>query len=149
MNIIIRNSDNVIIMFSRDNMPEAPEGCRSAVLTEEQTMELQQAFATPNGGVTFDDTTFSVLPPPPPPEPVSTCTPWQFREELRALGIKAEVEALIDASSESTQEAYRFATVFESNNPLLLQLAALLSTPLNKQQIYDLIISASQRKIGL
>lgn len=149
MNIIIRNSDNVIIMFSPNSMPDVPDGCRSAVLTEEQIVALQEAFSTPNGGVTFDDTTFNVLPPPPPPEPVSTCTPWQFREELRALGIKTEVEALIAASNESTQEAYRFATTFESNNPLLLQLAALLSTPLNKQQIYDLIVSASQRKIGL
>lgn len=148
MNIIVRNSDNMITMFSADNMPEAPSDCHSVTLTEEQTSELQQLFQTPNGGVKFDGTAFTILPPLWTPKDVAVCTPWQFRAELRARNLKTEVDALVAASSIAAQDAYEYATSFDSNNALLLQLASQLSTPLTPDDVYNMIVSASQRQIG-
>jgi len=89
--------------------------------------------------------------PSPIPIPLSnvTCTPWQFRAELRARGMFDEVEQLVAASSIAAQDAFEFATSFDSDNELLLALAAQLSTPLTPDQVYDMILSASTRVVGL
>jgi hypothetical protein len=60
-----------------------------------------------------------------------------------------EVEQLVAASSIAAQDAFEFATSFDSDNELLLALAAQLSTPLTPDQVYDMILSASTRVVGL
>ena len=105
-----------------------------------------------NTGWLFDGTTFTnpdPTPPPPPPPKKVTCTPWQFRTELRAQGIFAEVTALVAQSSIEAQDAFEFATSFDSDNPLLLTLASQLNTPLTPDQVYDMILSASKRIVGI
>jgi hypothetical protein len=143
---VVTDSTDLIIMIS-DGEPVLPPGGKLYKL-DISPEEFTNIFTKPNGGVKYDGTTFTVLPLPPPPAPVATCTPWQFVTELRARNIKEDVDILVAASSIVAQDAYRYATSFDSNNPLLLQLAALLPTPLTPDQVYQMIVSASQRKVG-
>ena len=90
MNIIVRDADNVIIMYSPDGSPEPGDGCRLVSLDDAQAAAFEKAMATPNGGVTFDSEAFAALPAPPPPPPP---TPEQ---KLAAAGLTvAELKTLL------------------------------------------------------
>lgn len=148
MRIITLNNDNTVVMYSEDGKPVAGDNQTAYDLSDEQKEIFVSILRQPNGGIVFDGQTFTALPPPPPLPLIATCTPWQFRTELRIRGIKEEVEALVAASPPAVQDAYEYATSYESNNAMLLQLAALLSTPLSEQDVYDMISAASTRQIG-
>ena len=84
MNIIVRDADNAIVMYSDTGSPEPGEGCRLVSLDDAQKAEFDAAMSAPNGGVTFDGTTFVALPAPPPPPPP---TPEQ---KLAAAGLTVD-----------------------------------------------------------
>lgn len=83
MNIIVRNSDNIVIMFS-NGTPEPGDGCRLVMLDDVQQTEFEALMDQSNGGVTFDGEIFTALPPPPPPAPL---TPQQ---KLEAAGLTVD-----------------------------------------------------------
>lgn len=89
MNIVVRDSDNVVIMYST-GYPEPGEGCTLVELSEQQSADLESLFSQPNGGVTFNGEMFTAIPPPPPPAPL---TPQQ---KLEAAGLTvAELKQLL------------------------------------------------------
>ena len=69
MNIVVRDADNAIVMYSDTGSPEPGDGCRLVSLDDAQTADLEKLLATPSGGITFDGETFTVLPAPPAPPP--------------------------------------------------------------------------------
>lgn len=147
LNICV-NSDGKVVMYS-NGFPEPPSGGYLHTLTPEQETVFTSLIASGNNsGLMFDGTNFTEIPKLVPPK-VASCTPLQFRMELRARNLFNEVTALVAASSVEAQDAYEYATAFESNNPLLLALAAQLSTPLNADQVYDMILSASTKQVGM
>lgn len=83
MNIVVRNSDNVIVMFS-SGLPEPGEGNRLIELNDAQWAEYEAVSAVRNGGVTFDGTSFVALPPPPPPPPPTA------QDKLAAAGLSVD-----------------------------------------------------------
>lgn len=80
MRIVVRNTDNVITMYS-NGYPEPGDGCRLVNLSDVQWAECDRLLTQPNGGVTFDGNTFSALPPPPPPLPLTA------QQKLEAAGL--------------------------------------------------------------
>lgn len=149
MRIITRNSDNLVVMFSNDGKPEAAADQTAHDLTDQQAESVALAISQPNGGVTFDGESFAVLPAPAPPKPRAMCSAWQFRKEARVRGIKADVDALIAQQDEETKEAFEYATEYWSDNPMLLALAAQLPTPLTEEQVYEMVVAASARVVGV
>lgn len=149
MKIIVRTIDNIITMYSPDGNPTPPEGCVSYTLTPEQEAEFNAIVQEPNGGVMFDGATFGKIAPPPAPPPRASCSPWQFRAELRSRNMLDEVEALVAAQDIDTQEAFKYASEYWSDNPLLLALAAQLSTPLTAEDVLVMITRASKRVVGV
>lgn len=69
MRIIVRNDDNAVLMYSEDGKPEADDTQTAIDLSDDQADALRAVLSQPNGGVTFDGTTFTALPEPPPPPP--------------------------------------------------------------------------------
>ena len=60
--------------------------------------------------------------------PVLSCTPWQIRKKLNKEGLREAVELYV-ASEQATQDekdAWEFATEFREDNPLLMNVAAML-----------------------
>lgn len=145
---IVTDSTGLIVVVSTGR-PEPPQGGALYTLTDEQEVALDAAFAQPNSGVKFDGESFTVLPAPPLPKPRAVCSAWQFRKECRVRGIKAAVDALIAAQDDEVQEAFEYATEYWSDNPMLLALAAQLPTPLAEEQVYEMIVSASTRVVGV
>lgn len=145
---ICTDVDGNVVMYSTGS-PEPPLGGSLYVLTDEQDAQYRALAAQPNGGMTFDGESFTALPPPAPPKPRAMCSAWQFRKEARVRGIKADVDALIAQQDEETQEAFEYATEYWSDNPLLLALAAQLPTPLTEEQVYEMIIAAARRVVGV
>lgn len=54
-----------------------------------------------------------------PPAPPLTATPLQFRLGLTQAGIRSAVEAWIPTASSDIQDAYKYASVFVENDPLV------------------------------
>lgn len=148
MRIVTRNLDNFVVMYSEGGKPEAAVDQTAHDLTEAQAETFLESLSQPNGGVTFDGESFTLLPPPSPQPKRAVCSKWQFRKELRELGILNEVTQLVAVSGEEAQEAFDHASEFWSDNPMLISLAANLTTPLSASQVYDLIVSASKRVVG-
>lgn len=148
MRIVIRNSDNVIVMFSEDGKPEASDTQTAIDLSDDQADAFRAALSQPNGGVTFDGESFVALPATAPPKPRAMCSAWQFRKELRERNMLEDVIQLVANSGVDAQEAFDYASEFWSDNPMLLGLAASLPTPLTESEVYDMIVSASKRVVG-
>ena len=146
MNIVTDNTD--LIVMTSDGYPTPPDGGKLYELTEVQEAERKAAFAQPNSGVLFDGTTF-ILVPPVVVTPRATCSAMQFQLELDAQNLTAQVDALVSASSKQAQIAFRYATSFDSDNPLLVSLAAQLTPPLTATEVYQLILSASKITVGV
>ena len=68
---IATNSTGLIVMGSDTASPTPPAGGTLYTLTENQRLALQTIVSAPNGGITFDGTTFAALPFVPPvfPDP--------------------------------------------------------------------------------
>ena len=69
MRIIVRNSDNIITQYSANGLPEPDENSTAVDLNEQQSIELIDIIAAPNGGIKFENNGFIALPVPPPPIP--------------------------------------------------------------------------------
>lgn len=149
MRIITRNDDNVVVMFSDGGKPEADGTQTAHDLNDAQRESFIELSSQPNGGVTFDGTTFGSLPAPAPPPPRAVCSKWQFRKELRTRNLLQPVLDLIAQQDEEVKEAFDFASEYWSDNPMLLQMAAALSPPLSPQEVYDMVVAASQRVVGV
>lgn len=54
-----------------------------------------------------------------------SCTPWQIRKALNALGLRQQVETAVSESEVmEVRDGWEFATVFRSDDPLVLGLSA-------------------------
>lgn len=60
------------------------------------------------------------VPPPAPPTPEVSVTPWQIREALNQLGMRAAAETYVAGADQRTKDAWEFAQEFKRNNPLLV-----------------------------
>lgn len=148
MRIVTRNDDNVVVMYSENGKPEAAANQTAYDLTPLQAEAFASMVAQPNGGLTFDGTTFAALPAPPPPVPVVSASPAQFRKELRAMGKLTAVLTLIEQQDPATQDDFEYATEFRSNSPKLLALAAHPSIDMSEQDVFDALTRAAARDIG-
>ena len=144
---IVTDSTGLIVMIS-DGQPTPPSGGTLYELTDAQEAERAAAFAVPNSGVMFDGSTFTIVPPL-VNKPVVSATPAQFRLELADLGKLDAVEALIAAQVKEIQIRYEYATEFRSDSPLLLLLASHATINMTEQEVYDALLRASQRNIGV
>ena len=73
-----------------------------------------------------------------PPAPPLTATPLQFRLGLTAAGIRSAVEAWMPTASAEVQDAYKYASVFTENDPLVQSAATQFN--LTPEQVHDLFI---------
>ena len=85
----------------------------------------------------------------PPPPVVASASPAQFREELMDMGKLQAVKDLIALQDERTQSRFEYATEFKSNSPLLLALAAHPTIGMSEQDVYDALVRAAARDIGV
>lgn len=59
--------------------------------------------------------------------PVYSCSPWQIRKALNALGLRDAVEAAITEGNDRTlKDGWEFATEFRSDDPFVLAMGASL-----------------------
>lgn len=71
----------------------------------------------------------SYVPPAPEPEsiPVYSCTPWEIRKALNALGLRQAVEDAVAASTDQDlKDGWEFATEFRSDDPFVISMGAVL-----------------------
>lgn len=86
--------------------------------------EEQFVFAHNNG-----DGTASIyyegdeLPVMPIAEPAISITPRQFRQALTRANLRQSCDSMIANSDQDVRDWYEFATSFESNHPVVLQMA--------------------------
>lgn len=61
----------------------------------------------------------------PLPPVVYSCSPWQMRKALNALGLRQQVEsAVADTTDITVKDGWEFATEFRSNDPFVISLGA-------------------------
>ena len=69
-----------------------------------------------------------IKPIPPTPQPILSCSPWQMRKKLNKENLRQTVEdyvALADTPIE-IKDGWEFATEFREDDPLVIQMAAML-----------------------
>lgn len=68
------------------------------------------------------------------PEVVSVraVTPRQIRWALSAFGLREAVESAVAASPQAIKDSWEFSTEFERDNPLIADMAAALSIPIEQ-----------------
>lgn len=64
---IATNASGLIVMWSESGSPTPPNGGALYTLTNAQRIVLVDLYQQPNGGITFDGTTFAALPFVAPP----------------------------------------------------------------------------------
>jgi len=87
-----------------------------------------------------------ILPEAPPrPLPVISATKWKFRRALNELGLRAMVETAVTTSNnQEIQDAWAYADVYFSNDPLALSLGfALGKTEAEIYAVFELANSYS------
>lgn len=60
------------------------------------------------------------------PEVFTSLSPWQVRQALNLSGHRAAVEGMIAASPIEINDAWKFASEFQRNNDMLVQMTAAL-----------------------
>jgi hypothetical protein len=112
---LVRASDGAIVDI-QEAAPEldAPEGAAWVEGTFDREAQLGQTYV--NGAV-------QIATPTPPPV---SCSPLQARRALRAAGLIANVNAMVNAADADTKDAWEYATVIHRDNPVVLALAAQL-----------------------
>ena len=81
---------------------------------------------------TVDDDRGPVVPP--------TVTPCQFRLALNKTGLRAQVEAAVNAADQDTQDLWHYGSVIERGNPQLNAMATQLG--ITQAQVDQLFILA-------
>lgn len=74
-------------------------------------------------------------------KPHATCTPWQLRKALNARGLREQVDSLVATLDQDARDGFEYATMWESDNPLLL--AAIPELGMSESDLHDLITAAS------
>ncbi len=64
-----------------------------------------------------------ILPADPVPVEPIIVSPRQIRQALTATGLRSQVEAAIAAGSQDLKDWWEFATAFEENHPMVVQMA--------------------------
>lgn len=64
---------------------------------------------------------------PPTPEIVASCTSWQLRRYLSAMGLRATVESYVATQDQTVKDGWEYHPTFESNNPFVVAAAAALN----------------------
>lgn len=64
--------------------------------------------------------------PPAPPAPPISVTPYQIREALNMLGLRAAVESAVAAGSQSLKDKWQFAQEFKRDNQTVIELGLAL-----------------------
>ena len=59
-------------------------------------------------------------------EQVISATPWQIRKALNQLGLRSAVESAVSSADQETQDGWKYADVFKSDNQLIKSLCQLL-----------------------
>lgn len=55
----------------------------------------------------------------------ASCSPWQIRKALNALGLRQQVEAAVAASEVmEVKDGWEFATIFRSDDPFVIGMGA-------------------------
>jgi hypothetical protein len=141
----ILDGDTVVNVIEYEQDPGDPPPGFPATFTAMLAGDAGPGWKLVNG-VLVDPT-----PPVPsaPPVSVASATPAQFRLELEDLGKLDAVEALIAAQVREIQIRYEYATEFRSDSPLLLLLASHVTINMTEQEVYDALLRASQRNIGV
>lgn len=83
---IATNNTGLIVMVSESAMPTPPAGGASFTLTNGQRTAFQALVGAPNGGITFDGSTFVALPFVPPP-PFDYSNFDNLDKTLKAVGL--------------------------------------------------------------
>lgn len=68
----------------------------------------------------------NIQPAPPAPAPSISVTPYQIREALNMLGLRAAVESAVAAGSQSLKDKWQFAQEFKRDNPTVIELGLAL-----------------------
>lgn len=68
----------------------------------------------------------SIQPAPPAPAPSISVTPYQIREALNMLGLRAAVESAVAAGSQSLKDKWQFAQEFKRDNPTVIEIGLAL-----------------------
>ena len=74
-----------------------------------------------------------------PPAAPLTATPLQFRLGLTAANLRTQVEAWIPTASQQVQDAYKYASIFVENDPLVTSAATQFN--LTTEQVHALFQS--------
>lgn len=73
---------------------------------------------------------------------VYTCSPWQIRKALNAIGERQTVESAVASSSDITlKDGWEFATQFVSNDPFVIMMGAVIGK--NEDETAEFINYAS------
>lgn len=70
----------------------------------------------------------AVEPVEPEPPPILSCSPWQMRKKLNKENLRKVVEdyVLLPDTPIEIKDGWEFATEFREDNPLVIQMAAML-----------------------
>lgn len=70
----------------------------------------------------------NIKPIPHTPQPILSCSPWQMRKKLNKENLRKVVEdyVLLPDTSIEIKDGWEFATEFSEDDPLVIQMAALL-----------------------
>lgn len=73
---------------------------------------------------------------------VCSCTPWQIRKALIALGLREQVELMIKTSDDiNLKDGWEFATEFRSDDPFVISMGTALGK--TEKETAELIAYAS------
>jgi len=68
----------------------------------------------------------------------ATCTPWQIRKALNALGLRQQVEdAVAESEVQEVKDGWEFATSFRSDDPFVLGIAQAIGK--DEAEVADII----------
>jgi len=136
MRIIVRESDNVITMFSENGFPTPNEGERLVELTEIEADRCRAALNRPNSGIVYSESDHSFLLTPPPSMANAvppTATSGNFMRALLELGWYDDIEAAVDllvsahpVQGKLAKILWTRASVFERYHPMVIQIASMI-----------------------
>ena len=58
-----------------------------------------------------------------PPAPIPTVSAWQIRKALNQAGLRDQIEAAVASASQEIKDGWEYATDFERDNLLIVQMS--------------------------
>ena len=75
-------------------------------------------------------------------EPPLVCDAYQIREASNRMGLRNQIEAAVAQGSQSLKDAWEYRTQFESNHPLVYEIAlAIDKTDADVQALFALAVT--------